>query len=74
MHAPRPSTAWWKVSGHTAAAALTAAYGPWLLTAFLALPLIGWSRVILRDHTPAQEAAGAIVGVLAIGTIFVPLR
>ena len=72
-------TIWWKISGHTAVAGaaatvLAAAYGPPLLAAFLALPLIGWSRVVLRDHTAAQAAAGALLGVLAGGAIFVPLH
>jgi membrane-associated phospholipid phosphatase len=72
-------TIWWKVSGHTAvagaaAAALTAAFGPWLLLAFLPVPVIGWSRVALGDHTPAQATAGLVLGVAAIGAVFLPLR
>jgi membrane-associated phospholipid phosphatase len=72
-------TVGWMVSGHTAVAAaaatvLTVAYGPWLLTAFLAVPVIGWSRVALRDHTSGQAAAGVLIGVLAVCAVFVPLR
>jgi membrane-associated phospholipid phosphatase len=72
-------TIWWKISGHTAVAgaaatALTVAYGPVLLAAFLVVAVIGWSRVTLRDHTPAQATAGLLLGVLAVGAIFVPLR
>lgn len=72
-------TIWWKISGHTAVAAaaatvLAAAYGPALLAAFLALPVIGWSRLALRAHTTAQVTAGTLLGVLAGCAIFVPLR
>ncbi len=72
-------TIWWKISGHTSVAAaaatiLAAAYGPPLLAAFLALPVIGWSRLVLRAHTAAQVTAGALLGVLAGCAIFVPLR
>jgi membrane-associated phospholipid phosphatase len=72
-------TVGWKVSGHTAVAAaaatvLTVAYGPWLIAAFLAVLVIGWSRVALRDHTPAQAAAGLLIGVLAACAVYVPLR
>jgi membrane-associated phospholipid phosphatase len=55
----------WKISVHGGAVAtsgtlLTLLFGPALLA--LALPLvlaIGWSRVVLQQHTPAQVAAGA---------------
>lgn len=72
-------TIWWKISGHTAVAGaaatvLAAAYGPPFLLTFLALPVIGWSRLALRDHTAAQVTAGALLGVLAGCAIFVPLR
>jgi membrane-associated phospholipid phosphatase len=72
-------TARWKVSGHTAVAgaaatALTVAYGPALLATFLAVPLIGWSRVALGDHTIGQTVAGLVLGVAAIVAVFVPLR
>ncbi|RGD61673.1 hypothetical protein DR950_31495 [Kitasatospora xanthocidica] len=68
-------TVWWKVSVHTAVATgavvcLAIALGPlWLLLGAL-VPLIGWSRVVLRDHTAAQTAVGAAVGALAAGLTF----
>ncbi|MEU1288342.1 phosphatase PAP2 family protein [Kitasatospora sp. NPDC005856] len=68
-------TAWWKVSVHTAVATgavvcLAIALGPlWLLLAPL-VPLIGWSRVVLRDHTAAQTIVGAAVGALTAGLTF----
>ncbi|MFD5436777.1 phosphatase PAP2 family protein [Kitasatospora sp. NPDC127067] len=68
-------TAWWKVSVHTAVATgavvcLAIALGPlWLLLAPL-VPAIGWSRVVLRDHTAAQTVVGAVVGALTAGLTF----
>ncbi|MEU3570812.1 hypothetical protein AB0E96_20680 [Kitasatospora sp. NPDC036755] len=68
-------TAWWKVSVHTAVATgavvcLAIALGPlWLLLSPL-VPLIGWSRVVLRDHTTAQTVVGTVVGALTAGLTF----
>lgn len=57
-------TIWWKISYHAAGAAgLTLAAWAWLGAA-IALPLammalvIGWARVRLNRHTPAQVVAG----------------
>ncbi|MFJ2865505.1 hypothetical protein [Kitasatospora sp. NPDC087314] len=68
-------TVWWKVSVHTAVAAgavvcLGIALGPlWLLLSPL-VAVIGWSRVVLRDHTTAQTVVGAAVGALTAGLTF----
>ncbi|MGW3072928.1 MULTISPECIES: hypothetical protein [unclassified Kitasatospora] len=68
-------TAWWKVSVHTAVATgavvcLAVALGPlWLLLGPL-VPVIGWSRVVLRDHTTAQTVVGAVVGAVTAGLTF----
>ncbi|MFJ8625155.1 hypothetical protein ACIRD3_20240 [Kitasatospora sp. NPDC093550] len=68
-------TAWWKVSVHTAVAAgavvcLAVALGPlWLLLGPV-VAVIGWSRVVLRDHTTAQTVVGAAVGALTAGLTF----
>jgi membrane-associated phospholipid phosphatase len=73
-------TRWWtKVSFHAAVAAGTATtlvlvFGPWLLLACPVVALVAWSRVRLRDHTPAQAAVGAVLGVLAAGVVFPLLR
>ncbi|WP_243790300.1 phosphatase PAP2 family protein [Saccharopolyspora gloriosae] len=63
-------TVWWKVSVHTAVAAgataiLAEVYSPWLLLLWLLTAAVGWSRVRLGDHTPAQALVGALVGVAA---------
>lgn len=57
-------TTQWKISGHTATTALVTgfavhwfgwAWWPLLLT----VPILGWARVVRRDHTVAQVIAGA---------------
>ena len=35
---------------------------------------VGWARVILRDHTPAQSAAGCILGATVAAAVFSALR
>ncbi|MEE1929528.1 hypothetical protein V1J52_15275 [Streptomyces sp. TRM 70351] len=69
----------WKVSVHAAVSSgsvvlLALAYGPWLLAAYPLVALVGWSRVALRDHTPAQVLAGTALGALVAGTTFALLR
>lgn len=65
----------WKVSMHTAVAGgavviLAIAVGPvlWWLAPLVAA--IGWSRVRLGDHTPAQVAVGALTGAAVGGGFF----
>ena len=66
---------WWKISVHTAFATasvtvLIVLYGPiGALTAVL-LPLIGWSRIELEHHSPAQVATGALVAALIVMVVF----
>ena len=57
----------WKISVHGAAVAACVAlliyvFGRQAGPALLALPLVGWSRVHLHRHTPAQTVAGATLG------------
>ncbi len=60
----------WKISAHTASAAMLAVLAAWGLGSIaavplvLSVPLIGWSRVRLEDHTPAQTVVGAVLGSL----------
>ncbi|WP_371479218.1 hypothetical protein [Kitasatospora sp. NBC_00315] len=68
-------TVWWKISIHTAVASgavacLAIALGPWWLLLYPLVAVIGWSRVVLRDHTRAQTLAGAAVGALTAGLTF----
>ncbi len=59
----------WKISMHMAVAGCAAAVlpmvvGPIAAVVWPALVGIAWSRIRLRDHTPAQTVAGAIIGAL----------
>ncbi|MER7843664.1 hypothetical protein ABTZ03_06910 [Kitasatospora sp. NPDC096077] len=68
-------TVWWKVSVHTAVAGgavacLGIALGPLWLLLYPLVAVIGWSRVVLRDHTTAQTVVGAVVGALTAGLTF----
>jgi membrane-associated phospholipid phosphatase len=68
-------TLWWKVSVHTAVAAgavtvLALVFGPALLATWPLVGLIGWSRVQLGDHTPAQVLVGAVLGAAVAATVF----
>ncbi|MFF7453316.1 phosphatase PAP2 family protein [Kitasatospora sp. NPDC008115] len=75
-------TVWWQISLHNAVAGGTAmilllALGPAspaLVAAAASLPVAaGWSRLVLRAHTPAQVVAGtALGGVCAL--VFTLLR
>jgi membrane-associated phospholipid phosphatase len=57
----------WKASAHCTVAGHAAAAGlllldPLGLVFLLVLPLVLWSRVILKAHTLSQALAGAVVG------------
>ncbi|MEU7449180.1 hypothetical protein [Streptomyces diastaticus] len=72
-------TVWWKVSVHTAVASgvvaiLAVAFGPWALLGYAVVAAIAWSRASLRDHTPAQTIAGAVLGAVAAVSVFTALR
>ncbi|MET9386982.1 hypothetical protein ABZY09_39695 [Streptomyces sp. NPDC002928] len=69
----------WKISVHQAVAAgsvtmITVAYGGWALLGFALVALVGWSRVALRDHTPAQAFSGTVLGALLAAATFAGLR
>ncbi|MBL6276978.1 phosphatase PAP2 family protein [Micromonospora fiedleri] len=70
---------WWKMSIHSAVAVGTLAvllvtFGVWVLVATPLLGLVGWSRVRLGDHTPAQVLAGGVLGGLVAAVVFTVLR
>ncbi len=66
---------WWKISIHSAFIAgsvtiLIAMYGYiWAVTIVL-LPLIGWSRIELEHHSPAQVVFGASLAALVVFAVF----
>jgi membrane-associated phospholipid phosphatase len=61
-------TLWWKISIHCLAltgplAALWLVFGtPVLIVTAVLIPLMCWSRVTLKAHTPAQTVAGSALG------------
>jgi hypothetical protein len=71
-------TNWWKVSLHAtgasgAVALVVLLYGPRFLLLAVPLALVCWSRVKLTDHTVAQVLAGAALGPLVGGAVFLLL-
>jgi membrane-associated phospholipid phosphatase len=72
-------THYWKISLHTAVAAgtattLTIIYGAVVIVGWAVVSATGWSRIHLREHTPAQVLAGALVGAVVAAAVFLPLR
>jgi membrane-associated phospholipid phosphatase len=69
----------WKISVHTAVVAgavviLVLVFGPTLLALAPAVTLVGWARVEVGDHTPAQVVAGAALGATVAAVVFSLLR
>ena len=65
----------WKISIHCAVASgsvtiLALAYGPLVLSGYLLVGLLGWSRVAVRDHTIWQAAGGAVLGAAAAALVY----
>ncbi|CAB1127758.1 putative PAP2 superfamily protein [Candidatus Hydrogenisulfobacillus filiaventi] len=63
-------TRWWQISFHAAGAAGLTVFlwlhfrqPAWMLLGIPALA-VGWSRLVLQRHTPAQVAAGALLGLV----------
>ncbi|MGD0554068.1 MAG: hypothetical protein ABSA93_03715 [Streptosporangiaceae bacterium] len=74
-----PVTLVWKVSLHTGVAAsiaavLTIVFGAVAIAGWAVVVLVGWSRVRLGAHTPAQVVAAAPVGAAIAVLIFALVR
>ncbi|HTY81823.1 MAG TPA: hypothetical protein VMB24_03490 [Dehalococcoidales bacterium] len=66
---------YWKISLHTAfisagVVVLTVVYGANAAWLFVLLPLIGWSRLALKMHTPWQVIAGAVLAAGIVSGIY----
>jgi membrane-associated phospholipid phosphatase len=62
-------TLFWKISGHSTAAASFAVfmfiyYGYILTPVFILIPVVAWARVRIKRHTVAQVLAGTITGLV----------
>ena len=69
----------WKISVHAASATgitliLIRMFGPPTVPLLISIPLVAWSRIKLRHHTPAQTFAGICLGltIFALGFVFTP--
>jgi membrane-associated phospholipid phosphatase len=68
----------WKISIHCAVASgsvtiLALLYGPPVLAGYVLVALLGWSRVVLEDHTVAQVVAGSVLGAAAAALAYAAL-
>lgn len=45
-------------------------FGPVYLTTFILLPVLGFSRYQLGEHTPAQMVTGFLIGLVVSSSIF----
>ncbi|MDD5493018.1 MAG: hypothetical protein PHV60_10140 [bacterium] len=66
---------YWKISLHTAFTAgavtvLSLVYGVEAIWTLVFLPLVGWSRVQLKQHTLAQVVSGAALAAVIVAGIF----
>ncbi len=67
--------AFWKISLHTAfmAASVTVVvmvYGAVAAWTFLLLPPVAWARIEMKQHSPAQVAAGALLAAAIVAVVF----
>jgi len=65
----------WKISLHTAlitasVTVLIILYGSIAAGAVVLVPLIGWARIELNHHSPAQAAAGALLAAAIVVVVF----
>jgi membrane-associated phospholipid phosphatase len=65
----------WKISLHTGVAAALAAilimlYGPVGIIAVVPVMVVGWSRLELRQHSPAQAVAGTLLASAVVVAVF----
>lgn len=72
-------TRWWKISLHGAVASgatatVIAVYGWAFLALYALVAVVCWSRVRVSDHTLGQVLAGAVLGPVAGGAVFLLLR
>lgn len=68
-------TRFWKISIHTGVMAgivvvFLELFGWWMLLLVPLVALVGWARVAVDDHTPAQVTVGAVVGAVVSGITF----
>jgi membrane-associated phospholipid phosphatase len=65
----------WKISLHTAftAASVTVlimVYGVAAIWTVVLLPPVAWARIEMKQHSPVQVAAGAVLAVVIVGLVY----
>ena len=66
---------WWKISVHASIASalvviLHLLYGWWALPSLVIVPMMGWSRIKLAQHTLGQVAAGSALSAVIVIAVF----
>jgi membrane-associated phospholipid phosphatase len=66
---------WWKISVHASVASalvviLHLLYGWWAAPSLVLVPLMGWARVTLSQHTVGQVAAGSVLSAVIVVAVF----
>jgi hypothetical protein len=72
-------TLFWKMSIHVASVAgaiviLFLVFGPAFLILAPIVAIVGWARVEMGDHTPAQVISGSLIGAAVASSVFELLR
>lgn len=68
----------WKISVHSAVSSgsvllIAQTCGWWAVALYPLVVLVGWSRVVLGDHSRNQVIAGALLGALVAALAYLPL-
>ena len=68
-------TLFWKISGHSAGAMLASGvlflwFGPVIWPVLLIVPVVGWARVIRKDHTVSQVVAGVVYSIIILSFFY----
>lgn len=68
-----------KASGHVAvisafATSVAMVYGGWFLFTLLLIPLVAWSRIVLKRHTVPEVIIGGLLGIFLVGVMYIVVK